>query len=126
MPCIFTDMIYSLKSGLAKAQEDISMLNSDIISSKNMITSSNRQTCILTYISTDVAKWEPLCIIDSYGAISVYNPNTQKTILIGGNTSAGCSVSVTENKVKITFNSLYSFRWIYVPSLSKVVSVAHV
>lgn len=100
----------------------ISTLNSDKVTlDKKIIMSSNRKTLILTYDSAYTAKWEALCIIDNYGAISVYNPNTKKTILVAGNASAGCSINVADNQIRITFNELYSLRWIMIPSASRLI-----
>ena len=100
----------------------ISMLNSDCITlNKKIITSSNRQTLILTYDSADAARWEPICVIDNYGAVSVYNTNSKETILVAGNASAGCSISVVNNQITITFKALYSFRWVFIPSASRLI-----
>lgn len=98
------------------------MLNSDCFTlNKKIITSSNRQTLILTYDSADTARWEPICVIDNYGAVSVYNTNSQKTILVAGDASAGCSISVVNNQITITFKALYSFRWVFIPSASRLI-----
>ena len=56
MPCIFTDMIYSIKSGLANLEDNVSKLNSDLSQNLNyskILNEVKTQTEEYTYIAVE-------------------------------------------------------------------------